>query len=178
MKLLVLLVLVLAGAWFLIRIAQAGVKVPDVGQAAPGFSLVDQQGTVHRLQDYRGQWLVLYFYPKDDTPVCTKEACAFRDGYRELRALQVNLLGLSLDDAQSHAEFAAKHHLPFPLLADPDAEVAAAYGALWSFGPIRFTQRYTFIINPEGLIAKVYRKVDAQSHAGEVLRDVRALMGV
>jgi peroxiredoxin Q/BCP len=177
MKLLGMLLLLFAGAVLLVRIVQAR-EQPEAGQAAPDFLLADQQGRQHRLQDYHGQWLVLYFYPKDDTPGCTREACAFRDGYRELRALDAQVIGVSLDDRASHAEFAQKYQLPFPLLADEKGDTARAYGVLWSLGPIRFTRRHTFIIDPDGKIAQVYRKVDADRHAEEVVRDLQEMMPV
>ena len=104
------------GGIFWSAAAQAGQLT--VGTLAPDFALVDQQGETRRLEDYRGQWLVLYFYPKDDTPGCTKEACAFRDGYLQLRGLGAEVIGVSLDSTASHAEFAAKYKLPFPLLAE------------------------------------------------------------
>ena len=99
---------------------RAAQDVPRVGALAPDFSLPDQQGTLRRLSDYRGQWVVVYFYPKDETPGCTREACAFRDDWQQLRALNAQVIGISLDDKQSHAEFTRKHKLPFLLLSDTD----------------------------------------------------------
>ncbi len=145
------------------------------GQAAPDFRLLDQHHEVHTLADYRGRWLVLYFYPRDDTPGCTTEACAFRDDLRRFRQLNVALLGVSVDSVDSHRAFARKHALPFPLLADTRGEVAKAYGALWSLGPIRFARRHTFIIDPEGRVARVYRSVKPAQHSEEILRQLVAL---
>src|SRR4030067_352135 len=104
--------------------------------AAPKFPLLDQEAKTHTLANYRGRWVVLYFYPNDDTPGCTTEACNFRDNLPALRALNVQILGISMDDTKSHARFAEKYRLPFPLLADTEGDVTRAYGALWSMGPI------------------------------------------
>ncbi len=147
----------------------------SAGDPAPGFELTDAQGKTHRLVDYRGQWLVVYFYPKDDTPGCTKEACSLRDEFSAFRKLDVAVLGVSLDNAGSHAAFAKKYHLPFPLLSDPDGKVAKAYGSLGGFGPIRYAKRHTFIIDPEGRIARVWRKVRPAEHSRELLQALNDL---
>ena len=146
-----------------------------VGMAAPDFSLVDQNGTTRTLAGFRNRWVVLYFYPKDDTPGCTKEACHFRDDYLALKQLGAEILGVSVDSAESHDKFSKKFSLPFPLLADTDGSVAKQYGALWKLGPIRFARRQTFIIDPQGRIARIYRKVDAAAHSQEVIKDLQAL---
>lgn len=146
-----------------------------VGADAPAFELRDQENRVHKLDDYRGRWIVLYFYPKDDTPGCTTEACNFRDDLPKLRALGVQLLGISIDKTQSHADFAKKYSLPFPLLADEGGTVARLYGSLWSLGPIKFAKRHTFIIDPNGKIARVYRDVKPEEHSRQVMQDLRAL---
>ena len=153
----------------------AGAAEPAVGEAAPAFRLSDQYGKPHALADYLGQWVVLYFYPRDDTPGCTAEACAFRDDIAQLRRMHVALLGISVDDVDSHRKFAQKHGLPFPLLADPGGKVAAAYGSLWSLGPIRFARRHSFIIDPQGRVARVYRSVKPGAHSDEVIRDLAGL---
>lgn len=145
------------------------------GDAAPAFVLKDQENKLHALANYRGRWVVLYFYPKDDTPGCTTEACNFRDDLPALRALNVQILGVSMDDTQSHAQFAEKYSLPFPLLADTDGTVATAYGSLWSIGPVRLARRHTFIIDPDGRIAKIYRNVKPASHSRELQQDLKAL---
>lgn len=145
------------------------------GSLAPDFELPDQRGQVQRLTDYRGRWVVLYFYPKNDTPGCTKEACSFRDGYLELKGMGAEVLGVSLDDAASHAEFAAKYRLPFPLLADRDGTVARRYGVLWKLGPLKFAKRQTFIIDPQGQVVRHYAAVDAEGHGPEVIKDLRGL---
>ncbi|VAW72883.1 Thiol peroxidase, Bcp-type [hydrothermal vent metagenome] len=148
---------------------------PAVGDIAPDFALVDQQGEKHQLEDYRGQWLVLYFYPKDDTPGCTKEACSLRDEFAAFRQLDVTVLGVSLDDTDSHEAFAKKYRLPFPLLSDSGGKVAKAYGSLGGFGPIRYAKRHTFIIAPDGRIARVWRKVSPASHGSELLEALNDL---
>jgi peroxiredoxin Q/BCP len=147
-----------------------------VGQAAPDFSLPDQDGRLHQLSEYSGKWLVLYFYPKDDTPGCTQEACAFRDDLQQLAVLGAAVAGVSVDDSSSHAEFAKKYHLPFPLLADQNAEVAARYGAVWNLGLFKVARRYTFLISPEGKISKVYDKVETARHSKEIINDLKRLL--
>ncbi len=153
------------------RQGQAGELLP-VGQVAPDFSLVDQNGKTHTLSEYKGKWVILYFYPKDDTPGCTKEACSFRDDILKLRKLGAQVLGVSLDSAESHARFAQKYGLPFPLLADEEGKVTEQYGALQSLGVVKFAKRYTYLIDPEGKIRKVYQKVDPSKHAGEIIADL------
>ena len=145
------------------------------GTIAPNFALPDQNGELRQLADYSGQWVVLYFYPKDDTPGCTEEACKFRDDILELQALGVQVLGCSVDSTQSHAAFAAKHGLPFPLLADEEAEVARRYGAVTDLFVVKFARRYTFLIDPQGRIAKRYLQVDTSRHSAQIIADVRTL---
>ncbi len=145
------------------------------GSVAPGFDLPDQNGQAHRLSDYAGRWLVLYFYPKDDTPGCTREACRFRDDIGVLGNLNAAIIGVSLDDTRSHAEFARKYQLPFPLLSDPDGRTAAAYDSLLNLGVVRFARRHTFIIAPDGRIAARFDKVDPANHAQEVAGVLRTL---
>jgi len=151
-----------------------GAQRPE-GSAAPEFELTGQNGQVHRLRDYAGRWLVLYFYPRDDTPGCTREACRFRDDIGVMGDLGAAVVGVSVDDTQSHAEFARKYDLPFPLLSDPDGKTAAAYGSLLNLGLARFARRHTFIIAPDGRIAARFDKVDPARHAQEVARTLRAL---
>jgi len=147
----------------------------EAGKPAPGFELLDQNGQVRALAGYRGQWLVLYFYPRDNTPGCTAEACEFRDDLLILDGMGVAVVGVSLDDLNSHARFADRYRLGFPLLSDPGGEVARAYGALFRLGPLRFARRHTFLIDPGGRIARIYRKVDPKTHSGRVIRDLQAL---
>ena len=120
--------------------------------------------------------MVLYFYPRDDTPGCTIEACRFRDGMDELHSMGVEVLGVSLDSPESHAQFAVKYSLPFPLLADAGGDVARRYGSLLSLGPMRVAKRRTFIIDDHGKVAKIYRRVKPRSHGEEVIADLRSLL--
>jgi len=136
------------------------------GQKAPDFAALDQQGQQHKLSAYKGKWLLVYFYPKNDTPGCTKEACAFRDEFADLKG-KVEVLGVSHDKVESHAKFASKYQLPFTLLSDPQKKIIEAYEAKGFF----FTKRISYLINPEGKIAKIYSKVSPKGHAREVLRD-------
>lgn len=149
---------------------------PEVGQAAPDFRLQDQHYAWHELGDYEGQWVVLYFYPKADTPGCTTEACEFRDNIFAYEALGAAVVGVSLDDVASQKDFAEKYHLPFPLLSDAKSEVATLYGVLGRFGNFAVASRETFLIDPEGNIAKHYKRVDPASHSAEVLADLKELM--
>ena len=144
----------------------------EVGDQAPSFELEDHGGQVHTLEGYQGRWLVVYFYPKDDTPGCTKEACSFRDAASDLHALDAVVLGVSADDAAAHRKFAQKHALNYPLLVDPDKEMLEAYGA-WTekqmYGKSYMgVARITYVIDPEGRVAKVWPKVKADGHANEV----------
>lgn len=140
----------------------------SIGSVAPNFSLEDSNGVVHSLSEYSGKWLLLYFYPKDDTPGCTKEACQFRDSFSELDKA-VKVVGVSSDSVESHKRFAEKYHLPFTLLADTDREVIHAYQVDGTF----FPKRTSFLINPAGKIAKIYDKVNVHSHADQILKDVQ-----
>jgi peroxiredoxin Q/BCP len=134
---------------------------------AINFSLSDQEGKVHQLSSYLGKWVVLYFYPKDDTPGCTKEACGFRDASQLFKEKGVVILGVSKDSVESHKKFAEKYHLNFPILSDVDGKVIKDYKAQGIF-----TKRITYLINPSGEIFKVYEKVDPLIHAGEILKDI------
>ena len=143
------------------------------GDAAPDFTARDAGGEEVSLKDLRGRKVVLYFYPKDDTPGCTKQACSLRDGYAEFERQNIKVLGVSLDDERSHQKFAAKYDLPFTLLADTDHAVADAYGV---YGEKQFMgkkymglSRKTFLIDEEGRIVKIFDKVNVDEHAGEVL---------
>ena len=151
----------------------------DEGKKAPAFSLEDQDGKTHRLKDYAGRPVVLYFYPKDDTPGCTTEACAFRDAQPDFSKVNAVVLGVSVLDSKSKAKFAAKHSLNFPLLADADHAVADAYGA-WQeksmYGrKYMGVARITYLIGPDGKVLKRWDKVSPSSHADEVLAQIQAL---
>ncbi len=147
--------------------------------AAPDFELADQDGRTRRLSDYRGQWVLLYFYPRDNTPGCTAEACAIRDAWSDFKAKGIAVLGVSTDSVASHKKFEAKHSLPFTLLADEHRQVVKAY-EVWAPKKLAGreflgTRRTSFLIDPEGTIAKVYEKVKPAVHADEVLRDFESL---
>ena len=148
----------------------------EEGMTAPAFRLQDQAGAWHNSTDYRGKWLVLYFYPKDDTPGCTTQACEFRDNLFAFNKLGAVVVGISVDDVASHKQFSEEHSLPFTLLADSTKETAKAYGVLRSvLGLMEIASRETFIIDPQGRIAKHYPAVDPKGHSQAVLKDLRAL---
>jgi peroxiredoxin Q/BCP len=147
----------------------------QIGDDAPGFTLNDAQGQTHYLSDYAGKYLVLYFYPKDDTPGCTKEACHFRDDMAQLEKLGAKVVGISVDNSVSHAKFSDKYHLPFPLLSDKDGKVADNYNALTNFYILKIAKRYTFLINPAGKIAKMYMSVDTSKHSQQIIEDLRTI---
>ena len=139
--------------------------LPAAGASAPGFSLADQAGKTRTLAEFRGKWVVLYFYPKDDTPGCTEEACKFRDDIYALSQMGAQVIGVSLD--------AKKYSLPFPLLADPSGAVTASYGALPQGS--RYAKRYTFLVDPAGKVAKVYTSVETSRHSVEVIEDLKRM---
>ncbi len=149
---------------------------PAVGTAAPGFRLQDQNGDWHDLADYRGQWLAVYFYPKDDTPGCTTEACNFRDNIYAFKAIGATVVGISVDDVDSHREFSEKYKLPFIILADESGATADAYGVLRDWKLTKIASRQSFLVNPDGVIAKHYEDVDPDTHTQDVLADLEALM--
>lgn len=166
----------LGGALAALVLTAATAAPLDVGDPAPDFRLQDQKGDWHSLDRYRGQWVVLYFYPKDDTPGCTKEACAFRDNIFAFEDVGAVILGVSLDDVESHQAFAEKYSLPFSLLSDADAKTAGDYGVLKKLATFRYASRESFIIDPNGNVAKHYSKVDAENHSKRVLADLQVLM--
>jgi peroxiredoxin Q/BCP len=170
-----LLILAIVALVFLISKQSEAANTPKPGDTAPDFRLVDQNGTIKSLSDFSGQWVVLYFYPKDDTPGCTKEACSFRDDLTTLEKLGAKVVGVSVDDSDSHSKFASKYHLPFPLLADSDGKVADSYGALTNLLLIKIAKRYTFLIDPKGKISKVYLSVDTSRHSQEIVDDLKKL---
>jgi peroxiredoxin Q/BCP len=147
-----------------------------VGAAAPMFKLQDQGGHWVSLDAQRGKWVVLYFYPKDNTPGCTTEACEFRDNIFAFRNAGAVVLGISVDDVGSHKQFSTEHQLPFPILADSTHQVAKDYGVLHrALGLLEIARRETFIIDPQGRIAKHYRAVEPKGHPQAVLADLKAL---
>ena len=149
---------------------------PAVGQPAPAFKLQDQDGKWHSLADYKGKWVAIYFYPKDDTSGCTTQACSFRDNIFAFNKEGAVILGISVDDVESHKKFAEKHSLPFTLLADADKAVSKSYGVLKTYmGVMEMARRDTFIVDPQGRIAKHYESVDPEGHSEVVLEDIKAL---
>jgi peroxiredoxin Q/BCP len=162
-------------AWLAATISAAAAG-PDVGGAAPAFKLQDQTGRWHTLEEYRGKWLVLYFYPKDKTPGCTTQACELRDNIFAFRKIGATIIGISVDDVASHKEFAEEHGLPFTILADPSKQTAKDYGVLVKMmGMFELAQRDTFIVDPEGRIAKHFVKVDPKGHSELVLKELATL---
>jgi len=149
---------------------------PPVGATAPGFRLQDQNGDWHDLMDYQGKWLAVYFYPKDDTPGCTTEACNFRDSIFAFREIGAEVVGISVDDVDSHRQFATKYKLPFTLLSDVGGEVSDTYGVLRDWKMTQIASRQSFLVNPEGIIVKHYADVDPESHTEQVLSDLKVLM--
>ncbi|MDB5187213.1 MAG: bcp, peroxiredoxin bcp, peroxiredoxin [Candidatus Saccharibacteria bacterium] len=151
----------------------------QVPYAAPNFELHDANGATHQLSDYAGKWVVLYFYPKDDTPGCTIEACSLRDARDDIAALDAEIIGVSKDDASSHDKFKEKYTLNFTLLSDPDKTAMDAYGA---WGKKQFGQegvlRKTFIINPDGQVVKVYGRVTPLGHGSQIVNELRTLQGL
>ena len=148
----------------------------NIGDLAPDFSLPDTTGNIVSLADLKGKRVILYFYPRDNTPGCIKEACSFRDAYAEFQDKNIVVLGINTDDAKAHEKFATKHNLPFPLLIDADGAVGTAYD---SYGLKKFmgkefmgVMRNTFVIAPDGTIEKIYKKVKPEGHAATILADL------
>ena len=154
-----------------------GASVPTVGSAAPNFTLNSQDGNPIRLSQFRGKWVVLYFYPRDMTKGCTIEAHNFQRDQPKFQAANAVVLGVSVDDTKSHQEFCTKEGLTFKLLSDTDHKVSEEYGSLTNLGVVKFSKRYTFIINPEGKIVQVYTDVDADinQHSAQVLAELAKL---
>jgi peroxiredoxin Q/BCP len=151
-------------------------ETPAVGSTAPGFRLQDQSGEWHDLADYRGRWLAVYFYPKDDTPGCTTEACNFRDNIYAFKAIGAAVVGISVDSVDSHREFSEKYKLPFVILADEQGATAEAYGVVRDWQLMKIASRQSFLVDPEGNIARHYAEVDPETHTQQVLADLEALM--
>jgi peroxiredoxin Q/BCP len=174
--LITLIALVVVGALVLAYFAMnAGQGKPRHGDTAPDFTLPDQTKKPRRLGEFHGKWLVLYFYPRDDTPGCVEQAMRYRNSMRELESLGAAVCGISVDDSDSHAAFALKYQLPFPLLADVSGETAKRYGSLRNFGLVRIAKRNTFLVDPEGRIEKVYLGVNAASNTADVTEDLKKI---
>lgn len=152
-----------------------------VGDKAPAFEAPDQAEKIHRLEDYVGRWLLLYFYPKDGTPGCTTEACGIRDAWTLFEDSKTAVLGVSADSVKGHQKFAKNHKLPFPILSDPEKKIIKAYGVWGKKNMFGRTYdgilRMSFIINPQGKIAKIYPKVTPEGHAAQALKDIKELKG-
>ncbi|HEY0220635.1 MAG TPA: thioredoxin-dependent thiol peroxidase [Candidatus Paceibacterota bacterium] len=154
-------------------------KKLEEGSKAPDFKALDQNGKSHKLSDYMGKWILLYFYPKDDTPGCTKEACSIRDSWPDFKKLKLEVFGISIQDEKSHKKFSEKYDLPFTLLVDDDKKIVEKYG-VWAeksmYGrKYMGTLRNSYLVNPKGKIEKIYQKVNPVSHVEEVLEDLKKL---
>ena len=174
LRIVLLLVVVLALVVLVPRLLSRG-ATPSEGSNAPDFTLPSQEGSSVSLKDYRGKWVVLYFYPKDQTPGCSREAHNFQIDQPKYAERNAVVLGVSLDSVDSHKKFCAKEGLNFKLLADTDHKVTGAYGSLTNLGLVKFAARHTFLIDPSGKIAKAYTSVDPLKHSGEVLAELDVL---
>lgn len=159
----------------LLKVDEAGLKGEWVGKKSPDFRLEDQNGKWHTLADYKGKWLVLYFYPLDNSPGCTEEARQFRDLYPTYEKRNIVVLGVSLNGIESHKAFSDKLGLPFPLLADTNHDLAKTFKVLGGFGILPYAKRETFLVDPQGVIVYHYSSVNTESHAAQVLKDIDAL---
>ena len=158
-------------------LAAEAAKAPAEGTAAPAFKLQDQAGAWHSLSEYKGKWVVLYFYPKDETSGCTTQACELRDNIFAFRKADAVILGVSVDDVASHEKFAKEHSLPFDILADSTKAVSKEYGVLTTYGTAELASRQTFLIGPDGKIVKHWAKVDPKGHSDMVLAEIKAHSG-
>ncbi len=168
LKIILIIVLVLFVLFLIPRLLSRS-SIPGVGSAAPDFTLPSQEGTLVSLHEYRGEWVVLYFYPKDQTPGCTREAHNFQSDQTKFLQRNSVILGVSVDSVDSHKKFCAKEGLNFKLLADTDGSVSRLYGSLTNLGVAKFASRHTFLIDPAGRIAKAYSSVNPAHHSQEVL---------
>jgi peroxiredoxin Q/BCP len=162
---------------FFLLVAAPGLVIgqTDEGQTAPDFRLQDQNGDWHALSDFSGQWLVVYFYPRADTPGCTTQGCSFRDNIYAFRGVGADVVGISTDPVDRQKAFSDKYSLPFPILSDESGDVARRYGVLIERGEMNFARRETFLISPDGQIARHYQNVNPDTHTQIVLDDLMAL---
>jgi len=150
----------------------AAIAAPEQGDPAPDFVLSDQYGEQHALADFKDQWLVVFFYPKADTPGCTTEACNFRDNIYAIRAAGAEVVGISVDSVDDQKQFSDKYKLPFTLLSDSDGKVCDAYGVLRNYGVMEVASRQSFLIGPDGTVVKHYQQVAPDTHTQEVIADL------
>ena len=150
----------------------ATVKTVLPGQPAPEFVLLDQNGLIHTVQSYRGHWLIVFFYPKDNTPACVRESESFRDAMRDFNKRNAKLIGINMDTQTQHAEFAKKYQLDFPLLSDEDGAVCRHFGALLSLGPLKWVRRKTFMVSPAGIVVRIFQRVHIRNHSEQVIQDL------
>jgi thioredoxin-dependent peroxiredoxin len=146
----------------------------EIGDTAPGFTAKDTNGNTVSLANFAGRPVVLYFYPKDDTPGCTKEACSFRDNYQQYLSKNITVLGVSMDDEDSHKAFSDKFSLPFQLLADTDGAITRAYDVVGEKNGMHYSKRVTYLINADGAIEQVYSTVQTETHASDILAELGA----
>jgi len=158
-------------ASFAISLA-APAHAATVGEPAPAFELADQYGETHALEDFQGKWLVVFFYPKADTPGCTTEACNFRDNIYAIRGAGAEVVGISVDSVEDQKKFSDKYKLPFTILSDTGGETCDDYGVLRSFGSMEVANRESFIVNPDGVVVKHYERVNPETHTQDVIEDL------
>ncbi len=174
LRILLLVIVVLAVAVFVPKLLSRS-RTPSEGSLAPDFTLPSQDGSTISLKDYRGRWIVLYFYPKDQTPGCSREAHNFQIDQPKYAERNAVVLGVSVDSVDSHKKFCSKEGLNFRLLSDADHKVSQSYGSLMNLGVVKFSSRHTFLIDPTGKVAKAYTSVDPLRHSAEVLAELDAL---
>jgi peroxiredoxin Q/BCP len=163
--------------FFLLILNNFYVSAEDwLGKSAPNFDLPDQNGVFHTLNEYKGKWLIVYFYPKDDTPGCTTEAKNFTEDYNEITQLGAVIIGVSMDDIESHKEFSEKYNIPFTLLADKDGIMSEDYSVISRLPLFNHAKRQTFIINPDGIISKHYEEVTPDTHSEDVIESLKELI--
>ncbi len=150
-------------------------QAATVGEPAPAFELADQYGETHSLEDFSGQWLVVFFYPKADTPGCTTEACNFRDNIYAIRGAGAEVVGISVDSVEDQKEFSDKYKLPFTILSDTGGETCDDYGVLRSFGSAEVANRESFLVDPDGVVVKHYERVNPETHTQDVIADLERL---
>ncbi len=162
-------------ALLLTAVLAAPLTAQTVGEPAPDFELLDQYGDAYSLNDFGGRWLVLYFYPRADTPGCTTEACNFRDNIYAIRGAGAEVVGISVDSVEDQKAFSDKYKLPFPVLSDTGGETSDAYGVLREMGSAGIANRETFLIDPNGVVVKHYEQVDPETHTQDVVADLQEL---